>query len=50
MPFWLPDLQETVYEEFKEKLTRSSEGWYETSLPWKAWETILPYRTITLKV
>ncbi|XP_066029903.1 uncharacterized protein [Pocillopora verrucosa] len=27
--------QETVYEEFKEQLTRSSEGWYETNLPWK---------------
>ena len=27
--------QETVYEEFKEQLTRSPEGWYETSLPWK---------------
>ena len=27
--------QETVYEEFKEQLTDNSEGWYETSLPWK---------------
>ena len=27
--------QETVYDEFKEQLTRSPEGWYETSLPWK---------------
>ena len=27
--------QETVYEEFKEQLTENSEGWYETSLPWK---------------
>lgn len=24
-----------VYDEFKEQLTRSPEGWYETSLPWK---------------
>lgn len=27
--------QETVYEKFKEQLTRCPEGWYETSLPWK---------------
>ena len=24
-----------VYDEFKEQLTRSPEGWYELSLPWK---------------
>ena len=28
--------QKKVYEEFKEQLTRSQEGWYETTLPWKA--------------
>lgn len=27
--------QSAVYEEFKEQLTRSPEGWYETGLPWK---------------
>ena len=27
--------QSTVYDEFKEQLTRSPEGWYETGLPWK---------------
>ncbi len=27
--------QSTVYDEFKEQLTRSPEGWYETALPWK---------------
>ncbi|XP_068679106.1 uncharacterized protein [Montipora foliosa] len=27
--------QGDVYEEFKEQLVRSSEGWYETGLPWK---------------
>ena len=41
--------QETVYEEFKEQLTRSSEGWYETNLPWKG-NHPPPYRTITLEV
>ena len=34
--------QETVYEEFKEQLTRSSEGWYETNLPWKGNHPPLP--------
>ena len=34
--------QKTVYEEFKEQLTRSSEGWYETSLPWKGNHPPLP--------
>ena len=24
-----------IFEEFKERLTRSPEGWYETILPWK---------------
>ena len=28
--------QTKVYEEFKEQLMRSQEGWYETTLPWKA--------------
>ena len=28
--------QDNVYEEFREQLTRSSEGWYQTGLPWKA--------------
>ena len=27
--------QRSVYEEFKEQLTQSSEGWYETGLIWK---------------
>jgi hypothetical protein len=27
--------QEAVYEEFKEQLYRSPEGWYESGLPWK---------------
>ena len=34
--------QETVHEEFKEKLTRSSKGWYDTSLPWKGSHPPLP--------
>ena len=34
--------QEIVYKEFKEQLTRSSEGWYETSLPWKGNHPPLP--------
>ena len=42
--------QETVYEEFKERLTRSSKGWYETSLPWKGNHPPLPNnRTGSLK-
>ena len=28
--------QSTVYDEFKEHLVRSKEGWYETKLLWKA--------------
>ncbi len=28
--------QSSVYEEFKEKLVRSPEGWYETGLSWRA--------------
>ena len=28
--------QDTVYQEFKERLKRSPEGWYKVSLPWKA--------------
>ncbi|XP_068703885.1 uncharacterized protein [Montipora foliosa] len=31
-----------VYDEFKEQLTRSPEGWYETSLPWKGNCPVLP--------
>ena len=27
--------QSAVYDEFKEQLTRSPEGWYETGQPWK---------------
>ena len=27
--------ENSVMEEFKEQLTRSDEGWYETSLPWR---------------
>ena len=27
--------QSAVYDEFKEQLVRSPEGWYETGLPWK---------------
>ena len=34
--------QAMVYEEFKEQLTRSQEGWYETTLPWKANHSPLP--------
>ena len=31
-----------MYEEFKEQLTRSAEGWYETGLPWKGNHPPLP--------
>jgi hypothetical protein len=31
-----------VYQEFKEQLTRSPEGWYETGLPWKGNHPELP--------
>ena len=31
-----------VYEEFKEQLTRSPEGWYETGLPWRGDHPTLP--------
>ncbi|XP_074629800.1 uncharacterized protein LOC141887949 [Acropora palmata] len=34
--------QTDVYEEFKEQLTRSAEGWYETGLPWKGNHPTLP--------
>jgi len=34
--------QTMVYEEFKEQLTRSQDGWYETTLPWKANHSPLP--------
>ncbi len=28
--------QSSLYQEFKEQLIRSPEGWYETGLPWRA--------------
>ena len=34
--------QSFVFEEFKEQLARSPEGWYETSLPWKPNHPFLP--------
>ena len=34
--------QRSVYEEFKEQLVRSSEGWYETGLPWRGNHPPLP--------
>ena len=34
--------QEQVYNEFKEQLQRSSEGWYQTGLPWKGNHPPLP--------
>ena len=34
--------QSLVFDEFKERLTRSPEGWYETTLPWKANHVELP--------
>ena len=34
--------QSMVFDEFKERLTRSPEGWYETTLPWKANHAELP--------
>ena len=34
--------QSNVYDEFKEQLTRSPEGWYETALPWKGNHPPLP--------
>ena len=34
--------QAMVYEEFKEQLTRSREGWYQTTFPWKANPSPLP--------
>ena len=34
--------QTDVYEEFKEQLTRSPEGWYETGLPWRGNHPPLP--------
>lgn len=37
-----PGDQKSVYEEFKEQLVRSPEGWYETGLPWKANHPPLP--------
>ena len=34
--------QSVVFDEFKEQLTRSPDGWYETTLPWKANHPDLP--------
>ena len=34
--------QTMVFEEFKGRLTRSPEAWYETTLPWKANKPELP--------
>ena len=34
--------QTDVYDEFKEKLHRSADGWYETGLPWKGNHPMLP--------
>ena len=34
--------QTVVFEEFKERFTRSPEGWYETTLPWKPNHPDLP--------
>ena len=34
--------QRTVYAEFREQLVRHTEGWYETSLPWKGNHPPLP--------
>ena len=34
--------QRVVYDEFKEQLTRSPEGWYETGLPWRGNSPALP--------
>ena len=35
--------QESVYDEFKEQLTRNKAGWYETGLPWRGNHPELPY-------
>ena len=35
--------QQSVYNEFKEQLTRSDEGWYETGLIWKQSHDHLPH-------
>ena len=35
--------QNLVYEDFKEQLVRSPEGWYETGLLWKGNHLTLPY-------
>ena len=34
--------QQTVYDDFKEQLRRSDEGWYETGLLWKHGHDLLP--------
>ena len=39
-----PDVDPNLmYEEFKEQLVRSPEGWYETGLLWKGNHPPLPY-------
>ena len=37
-----PEDQDTVYEDFKERLERDPAGWYETNLPWKPNHPDLP--------
>ncbi len=34
--------QTSIYDEFQEQLTRSREGWYETSLPWRGNHPFFP--------
>jgi hypothetical protein len=36
------ECQENVYAEFQEQLMRSTERWYQPSLPWKAMHPSLP--------
>ena len=38
--------QSMVYSEFKEQLTRSPSGWYETGLPWRGNHPPLPLNEI----
>ena len=37
--------QKAVYDEFKEHLVRSEEGWYEKGLPWHGGHPDLPKQT-----
>ena len=50
----LPDTpagdQGDVYSEFKEQLTRSPQGWYETALPWKGSHPELPRLHLSIQV